>query len=281
MAEPSLESPRAPQDASGIQPLSRGRYAGLARAELAAFLALLDQLEGADWEKPTACTLWSVRDLVAHQAGHAQMGSGLAGFIAQANPRLTRPYRKRGMSTLDALNQAQVDRRRDLPIEQVIAELRDGTARSIVSRGRMTWPARRVPVPVPPVGLMPVGTLFDRIMPRDMWIHRLDIADATGKPFAQTVEHDGVMVAQVVADAARHVGKKAPTLGVTLRLAGPAGGAFRLTNGTERVELAMDVPDFMRRTSDRLTVDAALQRADSSASSEVTRRALEVLLAPY
>jgi uncharacterized protein (TIGR03083 family) len=253
----------------------------VARAELTAFLDLLGQLEGDDWDKPTACTLWSVRDLVAHQAGHAQMGSGVLGFAAQANPRVTGPYRTKGMSTLDALNQAQVDRRRDLPIEQVIAELRDSTPRSIASRGRMWWPTRRAPVPVPPVGWMSLGGLLDRIFPRDMWIHRLDIADATGKPFAQTAGHDGVMVAQVVADAARYVRKKAPTLGLTLRLAGTAGGEFRLTQGAETVELAMDVTDFMRRTSDRLPVDGALQRTDSSASEAVTRRALAVLLAPY
>ena len=280
MTAPSVESPEA-REAADIRPLSRGEYADLARAELAAFLDLLGQLEADDWDKPTACTLWSVRDLVAHQAGHAQMGSGLVGFMNQANLRVTAPYRKKGMSTLDALNQAQVDRRRELPIEQVIAELRDSTPRSITSRGRMLWPTRRVPVPVPPVGWMPLGTLLDRIFPRDMWIHRLDIADATGKPFVQTVEHDGVMVAQVVADAARYIRKKAPALGLTLRLTDPAGGAFRVTHGTEVVDLAMGVPDFMRRTSDRLPVDDALQRVDSSASPEITRRALEVLLAPY
>ncbi len=275
-------TPSGVQDARRIPPLEPRRYAQLARSELDAFLRLLSRLEPGDWEKPTACTLWDVRDVVAHQAGHVQMGSGLRGFLAQADPRATRPYQRRGMSILDAVNQAQVDMRRSWPVDELIAELSDGTRRSISSRLRSNWVAGHVPVPVSPVGLMPLRDLLLRIFPRDMWIHRLDIADATGKAFEQTAEHDGVMVGLVVADVSRHLRKKAAGLGLTLRLAGPAGGSWLVNSGTnEDLTIEMDVTDFMRRTSERTSADSTIDRVASDAPRDRVQRALDVLLAPY
>jgi len=275
-------APSGVQDARRIAPLEPRDHAQIAEAELDAFLRLLGRLEPGDWERPTACTLWDVRDLVAHQAGHIQMGSGLRGFLAQSNPRAIRPYRRRGMSILDAVNQAQVDMRRNRPVDEVIAELDAGTRRSIASRLRLNRVAGHMPVPVSPVGFMPLRELFLRIFPRDMWIHRLDIADASGKPFEQTAEHDGVMVGLVVADVSRHLQTKARGLGLTLRLVGPAGGAWRLSPGNhDDLTVEMDVTDFMRRTSERISAECALDRVASDAPRDRTRRALDVLLAPY
>ena len=49
------------------------------------------------------------------------------------------------------------------------------------------------------------GYLFETILTRDTWMHRVDTAEATGRPMALTAEHDGVLVADVVTEwAARH-----------------------------------------------------------------------------
>ena len=49
------------------------------------------------------------------------------------------------------------------------------------------------------------GYLFETILTRDTWMHRIDTAEATGRPLVLTAEHDGVLVADVVAEwAARH-----------------------------------------------------------------------------
>ena len=182
--------------------------AAAARAELASFLELISELEPADLDQPTHCSLWSVRDIVAHQASHAQSGSGIKGFVAQLDPRLTRPYRSTGMSMLDALNQAQVDRRKDQPFDRVVAELKQRTDASINARVRLHPLTRVLRVPVDPVGLMPLSTLLTEIFPRDMWIHRLDIADATGRPFGLDADHNEAMVAGIVRDAAKHASKR-------------------------------------------------------------------------
>lgn len=260
----------------------RATYSRLAGQELTAFVELLNRLEPDDWARPTPCALWDVRDVVAHQAGHVQMGSGLRGFVAQLDPRGTRPYRKRGMSTLDALNQRQVDMRKGRTPAELIAEVREGTPGAIASRGRLNAIARAIRVPAPPVGFVGLGTLLHRIFPRDMWIHRLDIADATGKPFEQTPAHDGVMVALTVADAARYIEKKAPEISFTLTLDGPAGGTWAIGRGqTAAWELRMDVTDFMRRSSGRIDAATALARTESTAPEAATRACLEALQALY
>jgi uncharacterized protein (TIGR03083 family) len=258
------------------------RYAKLAEQELAAFVQLLEQLSPDDWSKPTACALWDVRDVVAHQGGHVQMGSGFRGFVAQLDPRGTRPYRKRGMSTLDALNQRQVEMRRAMSTEDLIAEVRDGTPRAIASRGRLNPVARRLRVPAPPVGWVGLGTLLHRIFPRDMWVHRLDVADATGKPFTQARGHDDAMLELTVADAANSIEKKSPGLCFRLTLTGPAGGSWIVGGtGSPTWELRMDVTDFMRRSSGRIDVATALTRTESNAPEAATRACLEVLQALY
>jgi len=277
----STASPYEVTDARAIPTLSRSEWTTLAATELQAFLSLLDQLEPGDWERPTACTRWNVRDVVAHQAGHIQMGAGLRGFFAQASPLANRGYRRSGMNQLDALNQAEVERRRELPIEEVIAELREGTPRSIQSRGRMPWLSRQVRIPVAPTGLMTLDRLLKEIFPRDMWIHRLDIADATGKPFAQTAAHDGLLVRRTVADVSAFLPAHAEGFAVTLTLNGPAGGAWKLSRGNRPVNVEMGVADFMRLSSGRLSAAQAATRATVDVPPDVANTILGAIRAPY
>ena len=48
----------------------------LLRTELERLLALAERLDPVDWAKPTACALWTVRDMLAHQAGGYASGTG-------------------------------------------------------------------------------------------------------------------------------------------------------------------------------------------------------------
>jgi len=45
------------------------------------------------------------------------------------------------------------------------------------------------------------------ILTRDPWMHRLDLAPATDMPLHLTADHDGVIVADVVAEWADRHGK--------------------------------------------------------------------------
>ena len=268
------------RDALDIAPLTHEQSRTLAHTELHRFVDLLMMLDEDDWDKPTACALWSVRDIAAHQASHVALGSGVRGFFSQLNPALLLPYIRRGMSGLDALNQAQVDNRKRLPIADVIAELRDGTPKSIESRQRANLLTRIVHMPIVPLKFVSLDTLLHVILVRDMWMHRHDIAAATGKPFVQTAEHDGPIVEQAVRDAARYAGRKLPDTAITLTLRGASGGTWQFGNG-RLVHLTMDATDFMRRTSERASVDETFGLTASDAAPDMTRRVLAVLLAPY
>jgi hypothetical protein len=81
------------------------------------------------------------------------------------------------------------------------------------------------------------GYLVDTIFTRDTWMHRLDICRATGREMVLTPEHDGRLVADVVADWARRHGQP-----FTLTLDGPAGGRWHAGTGGETITL--DALDF-------------------------------------
>ena len=51
------------------------------------------------------------------------------------------------------------------------------------------------------------GFLFDVVLTRDTWMHRADISRAIGRPMELTPEHDGVLVADVVAEWAERHGR--------------------------------------------------------------------------
>ena len=88
------------------------------------------------------------------------------------------------------------------------------------------------------------GYLIDVILTRDPWMHRLDIAAATGTEPRLTADHDGVIVADVVAEWASQHGKE-----FTLTLTGPAGGTWR--QGENGPELTLEAADFCRATARR------------------------------
>jgi hypothetical protein len=88
------------------------------------------------------------------------------------------------------------------------------------------------------------GYLHDIIYTRDSWIHRVDICRATGRAMQLTPEHDGRIVALVVAEWARRHAQP-----FTLTLTGPAGGRF--TSGSAGVALELDALEFCRVLSGR------------------------------
>ncbi|MBE0686499.1 MAG: maleylpyruvate isomerase N-terminal domain-containing protein, partial [Anaerolineaceae bacterium] len=55
--------------------------------EFARFNQLLDKLSDDDWHKPTACTAWNVKDMLAHQAGGYASGSGYREMVRQYTAR--------------------------------------------------------------------------------------------------------------------------------------------------------------------------------------------------
>lgn len=117
--------------------------------------------------------------------------------------------------------------------------------RALRARSRLPAPLRALPVPLgPPLGVRPLGYLTDRVYTRDAWMHRIDIARATGRAPVVTAEHDGALVADAVAEWAATHGQP-----FRLRLTGPAGGSW--SAGVEGELIALDAIELCRRLAGR------------------------------
>lgn len=222
--------------------LDRDTAMRLAAAEYGRYLGQLRTLDEADWARPTDCTLWDVRAMAGHCLGMAEFAASLPTFVRQ-NQTATR----RGGVFIDALTDLQVQERRDLTPAQLIARYADVAARAVLGRRRRSALIGRLPMPgAETVNGAPerwtFGYLFETILTRDTWMHRVDTARATGRELVLTPDHDGVIVADVVAEwVGRH---EQPC---TLTLTGPAGGRW----GTGGPELELDAIEFCRLLSGR------------------------------
>jgi uncharacterized protein (TIGR03083 family) len=219
----------------------------LAETEYQRVTAAVDALEAEDWSRATDCTAWDVRQLVAHIVGQANLFSTPLELARQM--RGAKARERPGQEGVDALTAFQVEDRQHLGPEELRAELHSVCPRG--ARGRRLIPGlvrrRRSPGTEVVNGVPEIwsfGYLTDVILTRDPWMHRLDLARATGQDLVLTIDHDGVIVADVVAEWARRHGRPH-----RLKLTGPAGGSWSSGAGGE--EIAMDAVDFCRILSGR------------------------------
>src|SRR4029078_8606752 len=91
--------------------------------EYTRFSALVDSLAGADWDAPTDCTEWTVRDMVLHVLGTAE-GSASAG----ENEHQLRAMREwavaNGRPFVDGLGAVQIAERWHIPSAEIPARVR-------------------------------------------------------------------------------------------------------------------------------------------------------------
>lgn len=228
--------------------VERSRAMRLARTEYDRVAEAVAGITGDDWHRPTDCPAWDVRQLACHVVGMAEMAAGIREGNRQRRVAAA-ALAERGGPFIDRLTELQVAERADWTPEQVVAGARSVAARA--ARGRRFTPffVRRRELPVPQVVNGEVehwslGYLIDTILTRDPWMHRIDLARATDTPLRLTADHDGAIVADVVAEwAGRH------GAAYDLTLTGPAGGTW--SSGTAGAALELDAIDFCRIVSGR------------------------------
>lgn len=225
--------------------LDRPTAMRLAATEYHRFAEMLRTLEPSDWELPTDCPAWNVRALATHALGMAEMAASVRESIRQ-NWAASR----RGGLFIDALTALQVEEHRDLSPQQVVERFTAMGPRAARGRARTPSLIRRSRMPVDQqVGgtfeRWTFGYLLDIILTRDTWMHRVDLSRATGHPLILSAEHDGVLVADVVAEwASRH---RQPC---SLTLWGTAGGEWSF-GGVAGPHLQLDAVEFCRTLSGR------------------------------
>ncbi len=248
----------------------------LLQTALNRLLALLETLEPDDWQKPTACTAWNVRDMVAHQAGGYASGTSYKEMIRQGM-RLP----KRGQLIEDAINDFQLQERADRSPEELVAELRE-----IGPVAAQKWAhefrfAKLITIPHPIAKPLSFRYLMEIIHSRDTWMHRLDICRATGREFEQTREHDGRIAELVMLDVAKILGRKYPDLSLTFDLTGIAGGVWTIGKGKSVATIRMDVLDFNIFVSGRYSYEEARPLATITGDIATAEKALKNILVLY
>jgi uncharacterized protein (TIGR03083 family) len=223
--------------------LERADALRLAATEYDRFGALLAQLQPEDWARPTSCPDWDVRAMAGHVLGMAEMVASVGQFVAQN----ARAWRAGG--GIDALTGVQVRRTAGLSPAELADRFTVVAPKAVAGRRRLSRVIGRIPLPEAQIvgdrrERWAFGFLFDVVLTRDTWMHRMDVARATGRDAEVGPDHDGVLVADVVAEWAERHGRP-----YRLALTGPAGGSW--SSGTDGPDLQMDAVEFCRILSGR------------------------------
>jgi uncharacterized protein (TIGR03083 family) len=218
--------------------------------ENARLLEQVRDLGPGDWNAATDCTRWTVRDIVVHLIASAQAQASPIEFSRQVWAGRRFNGQVDGQQWVDGMNEAQLRARRSWTADQLPQKWEKAAAAALVVRRRMPAPIRSLPV-LPlgsplgtELGWKPLGYLFDMGFTRDVWMHRVDVARAVGRPLVVTEEHDGRLVADIVAEWAQLHDDP-----FTLDLRGPAGGCYSARGGDEPTRL--DAVEFVRILSGR------------------------------
>src|SRR6478609_1220733 len=172
----------------------------LAATEYDRCLELLAALQPADWDRPTDCPGWDVRQMTSHMLGMLEMAASV-----RENLRQQRLAGRAGGDPLDALTGLQVEERRDWSPARLVERFAARTPKAVAGRTRIPsfLRSRKLPQLQQVNGAAEpwtIGFLTDVILTRDPWMHRIDISAAIGRQVVLTAEHDGAIVAGVIAE---------------------------------------------------------------------------------
>jgi len=191
-----------------------------------------------------------------HVLGACEAGASMRENVHQL--RRGRTYRKQHGGPLEAaLSSVQVSERADLSPTQVVERLSAVAPKTVRGRNRIPAVIRnhaKMAVDGPVHETWKLGYLIDTIYLRDLWMHRVDTAQALGQPLELTTEHDGRIVADVVTEWARRHGQP-----FVLELTGPIGATYVSDPDASGAEHAsLDAIDFCRTLAGRVPATGLL-----------------------
>ena len=151
----AVSTPLAAQDVTGIRYVTADEAYTLMCTELNRFLVLVNKLDSEDWGKPTACSEWNVRDILAHQAGSYASGTSYKEMFRQVSNKPAP-----GQLIEDAINAFQLKERAGNSPAELIAELQE-----VGPIGAKKWAynfrfAKLFSLPHPVAGKLPIRHLI-------------------------------------------------------------------------------------------------------------------------
>ena len=135
---------------------------------------LCAELPDGQWDLPTGCPGWTVKDQLSHLVDYEARALGRPAPGHEPGPL---PQLKNEM---DRANEIGVDARRPEPGPQVLAEFRQVTAERLAQLRALTGQDLAAPAMTPAGPATLADLLILRVM--DSWMHEQDIRRATGRP---------------------------------------------------------------------------------------------------
>ena len=236
-------------DVTTIEPMSHHEAMRLQACELDRVVAVLRSLDHSAWTASTDCPGWDVRTLYLHVLGACEAGASVRENLHQM--RLAMIHRRRHGGPLEAaLTNVQVRERSELTPDELVERLAAVAPKTVRGRSRMPAVLRNhatMSIDGPVFEKWKLGYLLDTIYLRDLWMHRIDLARALGSSFELSDDHDGRIVADVVAEWAGRHGKP-----FYLELTGPAGGTYTdRPDAADAEHLTLDAVEFARTLAGR------------------------------
>jgi uncharacterized protein (TIGR03083 family) len=226
----------------------------------ASVVAACAQVDEAQWDLPTDCPGWSVKDNLSHLIGIERMllGDPSPPALTEVSAHVRNPFGE--------LNEAWVEARRDVPGADVLAEFVDTTNRRIDALMAMSADEFDV------VGWSPVGDVpyreFMATRVLDTWAHEQDMRRALGRPGGHNGAGERVVLDRCEQTMPYVVGKKvAPVDGTSVLfhvtgvlgrqilvsvVGGRASASAGPTGDHPSVSLTMEQEVFWRRCYGRL-----------------------------
>ena len=243
---PTKRDPRMPL-------LERDVAMRLATTEYERVAVQFENLHPEQWTLPTDCPSWDVRAMAGNMLGMVQMIASTPEMIRQQLGAKRRANRD-GSVMIDALTALQVEKNADLTTDELTEQVRRLAPKAVKARRRAPGVMRKQTMPDQDEWWT-MGYLLDVILTRDPFLHRVDIALATGNPMTTTAEHEGTIIADVVDEWAGRHGNA-----YDLELTGPAGGHWQHGNGKSSGEhIKMDAVDFCRALSGRTPAEGLIR----------------------
>ncbi|HEX6471867.1 MAG TPA: maleylpyruvate isomerase family mycothiol-dependent enzyme [Streptosporangiaceae bacterium] len=229
-------------------------------------IALAETLAPDDWERPTECPGWTVRDQVSHVVGVERW------MLGESDPEHPLPDDiPHVRNDFGRALEVAVDVRRSVPGPKVVDELRD-----VLDRRLAALPAADPDRPVTLPSGRP-GTYVELMKFRafDIWTHEQDIRRAVGRPGnldAPAAERARDIITSGFPFVVGKRAAAAPGQSVTLEVTGPLAGTLHVAVGPDgragfadpppagnppTVTLRMDWETYARLASGRITADAA------------------------